>query len=313
MPLKAPAKLPKHLRRRASPLTRTLARKYCQVPDRRARRRKEMFVRFSRKAAKFSAFVASEFRIWMLIGAGTIVVGVVAILLFAPFFDVREMHVKRQDPRIDPEEIQETLSPLFKQRLVLVTRGQVEAMLQSAYPDVERVDIAKEYPSTLQVTVYLEPVAAQVKIDEGDLQATASGSMITGSGTVETYSYVTKSGFFVTSPIRLTSSPLPVLTITDWAIRPQNRTVLLQPDFLQNIFLARDTLRRDFGLTTVSTIVFLRAQEFHIRTNKLVLWFDLRSPLTVQFQRFRRFLKEVPIDQTKEYVDLRIADKIIYR
>jgi hypothetical protein len=314
MPLKAPARLPKHLRRRASPLTRSLAHKYCQVPDRRARRRKEIFVRFSRKAAKFGSFVASEFRIWMLIGAGTAIAGIIAILLFAPFFDVREMHVKRQDPRIDPEEIQEALSPLFKQRLVLVTRGQVEAMLQAVYPDVERVEIGKQYPSTLNVTVYLEPVAAQVKIDEGDLQAAvASGAVLTGSGALEMYSYVTRSGFFVTSPIRLTSSPLPVLTITDWAIRPQNRTVLLQPDFLQDIFLARDTLRRDFGLTTANTIVYLRAQEFHIRTNKLVLWFDLRSPLTVQFQRFRRFLKEVPIDQTKEYVDLRIADKIVYK
>lgn len=315
MPLKAPSKLPKHLRRQVSPLTRSLARKYCDVVDRRARRRKEVFVRFSRRMAKFTAVVASEFRVWMIIGASTILLGVVGILLFAPIFDVREMHIRRQDPRIDPEEIQETLSPLFKQRLLLVTRGQVFSMLRAAYPDIERVEISKSYPSTLNVTVYLEPLAAQVIIDDGtDTQTSLSGSILSGSGVVETsYSYLTKGGLFINSPVKLTSAPLPVLTITDWAIRPQNRTELLQPKVLQTIFLARDTLRRDFGLTTTNILLFLRAQEFHIRTNKTTLWFDLRSPLTVQFQRFRGLLKAVSLDQVKEYIDLRVADKIIYK
>lgn len=315
MPLKAPSKLPKRLRRQVSPLTRSLARKYCNVVDRRTRRRKEIFVRLSRRTAKITAIIASEFRVWMIIGVSIIVLGTIGILLFAPVFDVREMHIRRQDPRIDPEEIQETLSPLFKQRLVLVTRGQVLSMLQAAYPDIERVEMTKDYPSTLNITVYLEPLAAQITINEdSDMQTSLSGAVLSGSGGLETtYSYVTKEGLFISSPVKLTSAPLPVLTITDWAIRPQNRTELLQPKVLQTIFLARDTLRRDFGLTTTNTLVFLRAQEFHIRTNKTTLWFDLRSPLTVQFQRFRGLLKAVSLDQVKEYIDLRVADKIIYK
>ena len=68
-----------------------------------------------------------------------------------------------------------------------------------------------------------------------------------------------------------------------------------------------------FALSIGAIIVYVRAQEFHIRTNKVTLWFDLRSSLSVQLQRFREFLKTVPLDQAKEYVDLRIADKIIYK
>jgi len=312
MSLKAPSKLPKSLRRRASPLTRSLARKYCNVPDRRARRRKEFFVRLSRRAGKFGRVVASEFKVWILIGLSIITVTVISIVLFSPFFDVREMQIRRQDPRIDPEEIQETLAPLFHQRLILVSRHQVMTMLSTAYPDIERVEIEKDYPSKLTITVYLEPVVASVVIDEGESEDTASGSLLSGSG-ISTYAYVTKRGFFITSPMKLVSTPLPIITVTDWAIRPQNRTLLVPETFLHNAFLARDTLRRDFGLTTVSTLVFLRAQEFHIHTNKVNLWFDLRTPLSVQFQRFRSLLKTVPLEEVKEYIDLRIADKIIYQ
>lgn len=285
--------------------------KHCKVENRRARRRKEFFVRVGRRTAKFWSIIVSEFRIWMLIAASGVVTVIVAILLLSPFFDVRSMHIRRQDARIDPEEIQQTLSPLFKQRLVLVTRNQVAAMLEAEYADIQRVEITKEYPSTLDVTVYLDPVVAKVKIVDSGAQEAGSGS-VAGSGT-ELHTYLTRTGLFVSSPITLTSAPLPTLTITDWNIRPENRQRILDPQFLQEIFLARDTLRRDFGLSTVGILIYLRAQEFHVRTNKSTLWFDLQSPLAVQFQRFRELLKTVSLDQVKEYADLRIADKIIYK
>lgn len=311
MSMKASRKLPKRFNRQAGPLTKSLARSYYGGPQRRIRRRKERFARWGRKMARFSDMVISEFRLWIAIGTGLIILTVAGTLLFAPFFDVREMKVRRQDPRIDPEEIQQTLAPLFKQRLVLVTRNQVAGMLHAEYPEIERVDINKDYPSTLSVSVYLEPVAAEVVIADDTDISSGSGST-TGSG-ADLYTYVTRKGTFVTSPIRLTGGPYPKLTIVDWGIRPQNRTPLLAPDFLQTIFLARDALRRDFGLQSQNIAVYLRAQEFHIKTNKATLWFDLRSPLNVQFQRFREFLKTLSLDQAKEYIDLRIADKIIYK
>ena len=309
MPLKKPIRLPRNLRRSASPATRRFAIKHYRSADRRSWRRKEFVVRFGRKATKIWSVIASEFRLWMVIAAAGIVIVILAILLLSPFFDVRSMHIRRQDARIDPEEIQQTLSPLFKQRLVLVTRTQVASMLQAEYPDIERVEIGKEYPSTLNVTVYLDPVIARVTLDEDE--KTESGSLAGSGNTL--HLYVTRRGFFVASPITLTSSPLPTLILTDWSIRPDNRQRVLDPDFLREIFLARDILRRDFGLSTTGIMVYVRAKEFHIRTNKVVLWFDLQSPLPVQFQRFRQLLKTVSMEQIKEYADLRIADKIVYK
>lgn len=286
-----------------------MARKFHGGVLRKKRRRKEVFVRFSRRASRTAAMIAREFKLWLLIGLGSIVVIVAGALLFAPHFDVHEIQVRRQDPRIDPESIQQTLSPLFKQRLVLVTRAQVTEMLQTVYPDIEKVEINKEYPSTLQVTVFVEPVAAEISLT---METTGSGGVLTTTGS-SMYSYVTKTGLFTTSPIKLTGSPLPKITVTDWGIEPQNRTKIFEEDFLQTMLLARDILQRDFGLTSVGITLYLRAKEFHIRTNKVTLWFDLQTPLAVQFQRFREFLKALSLDQAKEYIDLRIADKIIYK
>ncbi len=307
--MKPSRKLPRRFNRKVGPRTQSLARTYYGGPRRRVRRRKEMFARWGRKMTRLWDTVLSEFRIWLVIGAGLIILTVAGTLLFAPFFDVREIRVRRQDPRIDPKEIEQTLSSLFKQRLVLVTRSQVAALLQADYPEIERVEINKNYPSTLSVSVYIEPVMAEVSVTDA---RSGSGSTGFGSG-MNIYTYVTRKGTFVTSPIRLTGGPYPKLTITDWGIMPQNRTLLITPLFLQTIFLARDALRRDFGLQNQNITVYLRAQEFHITTNKATLWFDLRSSLNVQLQRFREFLKTLSLDQAKEYIDLRIADKIIFK
>ncbi len=298
------------LNRNTSSYSRSLAHRAYDLPERRTRRRREYWLRTSRKCSKFASLIASEFRAWLLIGTGTFLIAVLLALLFAPLFNVRQITVHRQDPRIDLDEIQQTLSPLFRQRLLLVTKNQVSAMLQIEYPDIDAVEIAKIYPSTLDVTIHVEPVAATIVIDDHGTLFSDSGALA-GSGS---YSYITHTGTFVTSPIPLAlGTTLPTLRLTDWGIRPQNRMKALPPDFIEHIFLARDSLRTDFGLLTQGITVYVRAQEFHIRTNKVVLWFDLKSPLSEQFQRFREFLKTVSLDQVKMYIDLRIVDKIIYQ
>lgn len=165
-----------------------------------------------------------------------VVVSVSAVLLFAPFFNVRRINIERRDPRIDPGEIQQTLSALFNQRLVLVTNAQVTSMLETEYPDIVRVSINKDYPSTLSVSIALEPVIASVTMEENGAKDTEvlSGALLTSTGAVH-YAYITTQGTYVTAPIRLTREKLERLVITDWGIVPQNRTKLLSPDILRMI------------------------------------------------------------------------------
>ena len=266
-------------------------------------------MRWSRRFSQAIAVVTSEFKLWLLLAAAGTVVATVFVLLFAPFFDVRAINVRRQDPRIDPGEIQQILTPLFDERLVLVTRSHVESLLKEKYPDITSVKIEKNYPSTLIVSLELEPVVAAAVIDDAPKGASGA-TVMTATGA---YSYITRSGMFITSAISLSSSPLPELYLIDFTIRPEERMKLFTPDFLEMVFLARDTLRRDFGMDSEKIVIYVRAKEFHIKTKETTLWFDSISLLPVQLQRFREFLKDIPLAQAKEYIDLRIADKVVYK
>lgn len=88
---------------------------------------------------------------------------------------------------------------------------------------------------------------------------------------------------------------------------------LLPAALIERALRGRDILLRDFGLETLSMRLFVNAREFHLKTPKGWLWFDLESELSVHFFRLREFLRTISFDQVKEYVDLRIADKVVYR
>ncbi len=306
MPLRKPGRLPKHLNRPASPFIRSMTRKYYRKTV--ARKRQRMFAHTGRHWSKILKIVGMEIRVWAGIAVVLTLLTTIAILLFSPVFDVKQIQIRRQDARVDIEEVEQVLSPLFSTRLPFVTKSQVLTLLEVPYPDIRQIDVSKRYPSTLVVTISLDPVIAELKLDAPLIQS-GSGA-VTGSGS---YAYITSAGYAVFSPIALSEDPLPSIRLTDWGIAPTNRTFLLSPDFLKTAFAAQDMLRVNFGFNVSETLVFLRAREFHIRANSVWLWFDLSSPLPLQFQRFRDFLKTVPLNQVKEYVDLRISDRVMYK
>lgn len=266
-------------------------------------------MRFVRKFKRFWTVTIIELRIWLAAAVGLVALLVVGVILFSPYFNVREMRIKRQDARLDIEEVQRALTPLFNERLLFVSKAQVRNLLTPILPDLQSVEIGKDYPSTLDVTVTLDGLLAEVTIDT---PRSASGSMATGSGS-GMHQYITRDGYLVVSPTVVSGGPYQMLKLTDWAIAPSNRTRVFRSEDLRTILLTLDILRRDYGLDTLETLYFMRAREFHIKTDKVELWFDLESPLSAQIQRFRQFLAEATFDDAKEYIDLRIADTIVYK
>lgn len=265
-------------------------------------------MRWVRKMKRLWTTIVEEIRTWLLIAAVLLAAATAGILLFSPYFNVREINIRRQDARVDIEEVQKILSPLFNERLLFVSRSQVRHLLSVAIPDLQSVEIDKDYPSSLTVTVVLDTLMAEVLIDAID----GSGATIVGSGS-GLHRYITRGGYLVSSPIALSDEPYQKITLTDWAIAPTDRTFVFNPEELKTILIASDVLRRDYGLVTAGITYFMRAREYHILTDKAELWFDLASPLSEQLQRFRQFLAEASLDDVQDYIDLRIADTIVYK
>lgn len=272
--------------------------------ERRKKHRKERFRRLARRVeVAWEGIRASAVR-WTL--AALIIIGTLTFgfLLFSPVIEVREVQVTRLSPRLDIEDVQHTLSPMFGRHLFFLSSFEVAGLLQDNIPDIDEVSIGKTYPGKLHVHISLRPLVARLRILEPDQQVVGTGATI---------DFLTDQGIYVATTAARDTATLPEIHIVDWGVRPEPGTKLVQPAFLERINAAELTLLRQFGQEISERTVFVRAQEFHLKIGRRELWFDLKSPLEDQLKRYRTFLREVNIDTVKDYIDLRIADRVVYQ
>jgi hypothetical protein len=170
------------------------------------------------------------------------------------------------------------------------------------------VTVGKRYPSQLLVRVELDPLLLRVRVLDPQQR---EGAAQTGSGILS--GYVTDRGTFTFAPADSQNSTLPLLHLVDWGVRPERGSMLLTGDFLKRMEDTEDLLRTQFGQEVASRFVYLRAEEYHFTIGNMSLWFDIRSSVEEQLQRYRVFLKAVGLNEVKQYVDLRLKDKVVYR
>ena len=233
-------------------------------------------------------------------------IGIFSFFLFSPIIQVREITVERLSPRLDIEEVQNTLSSLFGKHLFFLSSFEVAGLLEESIPDIASVTIDKEYVSTLNVRIALDPLVARLRILDPDTNPDAAG---TGA----TIDFLTDEGIYIQTTAAKDTETLTEIQLVDWGVRPRPGTLLIQPAFIERINAAEIAFLRQFGKEVRRRTVFLRAQEFHLLVGETELWFDLKSPLADQLERYRTFLRAVGTEETYEYIDLRISNRIIYQ
>lgn len=241
---------------------------------------------------------------WLIFAIVGLVVLTVAIFIFSPVGKIEEIRVVRTDPRLDIEEVLTSLSPLFGRYLVAVSSREVHLLLNEKFQDISSVDVSKRYPSQLVVRIALDPLVARVRIMEPTGGRANSGTVVGA---------LTERGIFNLATVPTGSGSLPTIDIVDWGVRPEPGARLLSSGFLKTMADAEAILLAQFGQKVTQRTVYLRSQEFHFGISGVSLWFDMQSSLEVQLQRYRTFLQSAGLSSAKEYIDLRIADKVIYR
>ncbi|MFH0851185.1 MAG: FtsQ-type POTRA domain-containing protein [Candidatus Peregrinibacteria bacterium] len=306
MSIRPAFRLPRRFNRPVSRRTQRLVARRHAIPF-----RNRMAGRWRRWSKLFNRGVVSWRRAilqWSLITLAALLLLAAGILAFSPIGHIEEIRVTRTDPRLDIEEVQRVLSPLFGQSLVTVSGREVRQLLEEKVLDLQSVSVSKHYPSQLLVRVELAPLVARARVlspEEEKLPSSASGGIL-GS--------ITDRGTFASAPPGFPgSADLPLLYLVDWGVRPQPGSPILSREFLARMDQAVETLQSQFGQTVNRRTVYVRAQEFHILVGTVSLWFDTRSPLEDQLLRFRVFLRSVGLPEAKEYVDLRLADRVVYR
>lgn len=307
--LKSPRRLPARYNRRVQTRTRDL------VQRRHGRHRQYVMQRWTRVFRRTrerwlqSWMLLVRYSPWIALVIALILAGVA---IFSPLFEVRTINVIRSDRRVDVEQVQQSLSPLFGEHLLFLTQKNVLPLLETSVPDLRKAVIDKQYPSTLTIRVELEPVVALLEIVDPNGNVSPA---VTGTGADAFGDYLTADGTYVVYPPALVQSGTgtAVVRIVDWGVRPEPWKHLLDITVLERIAQAEQLLQAQFGETISQRAVYLRSREFHLQTTKHSLWFDMRSPLAEQVERYRLFLESVGADAADVYVDLRLQDRIVYR
>lgn len=313
--LRKPKPLPQRFNRTVTPQTRRLVqRRHTERRKYKWQRWRRSFQQWQRRVAKLRPFLT---RIIAACVAAVLVL-IVCLALFSSILDVREITVARSDARLNSVLIQEAIRPLFGRRLPLLSVEEIPSLLvtelpdahRSAVPDLSSVTIHKIYPSSLQIRITLRPLAYRLSIETvGQTPPPAAPSA--GSGA----DFLTEDGLYVSYPPAVAGSGnlLPQLRIVDWGVKPDPWKPLVGTDILAAMEKTEAALAEDFEQTIRSRTIYLRAREYHLQTQSLTLWFDMKSPLEEQLDRYRLFVSTVPAGTAKQYVDLRIAGKLIYR
>ncbi len=244
---------------------------------------------------------------WILIALfGLLLLGF-GLLVFSPLIQVREVKVVRFDSRLDIEEVQKILAPYFGKHLFFLPTHEVENTLNDAIKDLKEIKIAKRYPSELSVYIKLDPLIARLRIIDPDQEFD-----LTSTGA--TVDYLTDEGVYVIVPLPEDSKSLPAIGIVDWGVRPIEGDVLVRPKLLERMSETEKALSEQFGHSILGRTVYIRGQEYHLHLDKGIdIWFDMVSPLDEQLLRYRTFLKGVNVEEVKEYIDLRVSDRVVYK
>jgi hypothetical protein len=309
----SPRRLPRQFNRSVTSSTRNLVR---ARHERRKQYSRERWQRgYQRLKRQFVGWRVLVWRFLAVLAVGCVALGV-WLVFFSRIFAVSEIRVARTDRRLNEEMIYDALRPLIGRHLFYVSEGEVRPMLTApsdragrpAVPDLDDVVVGKDYPNAVGVRIELDPVIARLSI-EGGAPRPEGG---TGSGLGD---FLTDKGMYVAyQPSQVASgAQLPLIRIVDWGIRPTPWATLLEPAFLDGMRKAEQSLNEQFGQRVTERAVYLRAREFHLKTGAHSLWFDFKSTLEAHLQRYRLFLRAVGAGGAKQYVDLRLTERIVYR
>lgn len=241
---------------------------------------------------------------WTLVAIIGVLLLALGLILFSPIVLVSGISVYRTEARLDIEQVQQDLAPLFGRHLFFLSISEVKDLLHHNLPDVKEIKVQKEYPSKVLVHVSLEPLVAKLKIISPDAD---------NSGTGTTVDYLTENGKYTATMSPGEVDTLPTIRVVDWATYPVPGAQIMTPDFLEGMTRAARALEVQFGHTIVERTVFLRARELHLKTDAYTLWMDMTVPLEDQLIRYRTFLQAIDPGEVQEYIDLRLSDRVIYK
>lgn len=242
-------------------------------------------------------------KILSLVALLTFAISLIYLIFFSGYLTTRE--IKVINDRLENESVvsnmEKSLDQFLGKNLLFLDLNDISTTINTAFPQLENIEINKNYPSTLEVEFKEYPLTANIINESNTLKKTFIVNSI-GFATKEDYE----------------DPSLPYIRIqSDEPLNPQS--IIINPKTLEYISKTVAYFEEKFGMRVVETLYKPVPREIHLLTEKdFYIWLDIQRPSEDQLKKLKKALVKLDIyNENLEYIDLRISgsngDKIIYK
>lgn len=224
-------------------------------------------------------------------------------IFFSSYFEIKE--IKIADELIENEaignEISQILGTNIGKNLIFTNTDDMQIKILDNFPEIEEIEVEKDYPNKIVVTFTEYPLAANVTNESQTLKK---------SYIINTIGYAIKED--------LESTSLPYIKVqSDEPLNPESP--IIEANKLRYILETIIYFEDKFGMRVVEVVYKKVPREIHLLTEKnFYIWLDMQNPADEQLKKLKKALVKLDIyTEDLEYIDLRIAggngDKIVYK
>lgn len=231
-----------------------------------------------------------------------IILGIYGVF-FSSYFKVKE--IKILDDLLESEslglEIKSNLKSSLGKNIIFIDTNDLKETLLDSYPEIEEVQVEKDYPSKITIEFSQYPLVANV---------------VNESSTMKKNYIINSIGYAMKEDLESTNLPY-IIVETDEPLNPESP--IIEANKLRYILETIIYFEDKFGMRVVEVVYKKTPREIHLLTERdFNIWLDMQNPADEQLKKLKKALVKLDIyTEDLQYIDLRIAggngDKIIYK
>lgn len=240
----------------------------------------------------------------LLLGGGIlaamIIGGITAFLFF--YFKITHINIQREegDSNIRYAQMIQMFEYAKGYNILILSTEFLEESFQNRFPELASVEIKKEIPNTLNITTKPDVLSARWIYTHQPSQQ-------------QFFGYISEKTLFLREG---DESLFPIFDIHPRPKKIEFYTKLEDGVYVPDILRAKQEIENILEITIVSAHYLRDAQEVHFQDeNEKLYWLFLGSDIDEQLLKLRLAKNNYfeAISNSKEYIDLRIGESIIYK
>lgn len=235
-------------------------------------------------------------------------IGGLAFFAYSPQFLIQSIQIKRDSLLIDSNKIYSALTPFFRRHIISVSKDEMEEIITEQFPEVESIELYRQWPNSVQIFVHSYQPIANVKIAPTGLTQPEEDTIPQEiSGLINSKGYIIE--------LNKQDPQFPVIVVTNPRKEYELHTQVIEQEALKSMLQSKNLTKEYFDVQTNFIEYFPVGREYHLFLDTgTTLWLDFTSPYEEQLYKIKRVLADIDfIAQPPQYIDLRIKDKLIYR